>query len=393
MNKQAFLVLLAVFLLVFGATASATILTPYARELGAPWALIGVLTASMYLVRLVFGAPIGRLADRRGVVGVLRISLALFPLIAVVYWLARDVYALIGARLLHGMASAMLLPMAMAYMGQLSPAGEEGWYMGVYNAVYFLATALAPVAAAIITDHYRAYRPNFVFLFLLALVALASISATRGGRPGVARPRAGDTRSQAPLRALIADRNLMALGGIQVASAMVSALVGFFLLPFLRQRGVGLIVTGSIIAVYNLLTGLIQLPAGRLADRLDKYRTVLASGFAAAAALLLFPSAGVAWSTIAVTAVTAVGSALMLAAASAAAVEEGRRLGMGITMGFLNTAFSGGMVLGCLALGLAPGGGNLNNFFYLAGGVVAVCVGFYAAVWRGDGSRPGLPGS
>ena len=264
MKKEALLVLAAVFLLVFGATLSATILTPYAKALGAPWPLVGVLTASMHLVRLVFGTPIGRLADRKGVVAILHLSLALFPFIAMAYWLARDVYALIGARLLHGVASAMLLPMAMAYVGLLSPAGEEGRYMGLYNTVYFVATGLGPMAATIIADHYRSYRSTFVFLLVFSLLALATMSA--------------------------------------------------------------------------------------------------------------------------VTAAMAVGSASLLAAASASAAEVGRRLGMGSTMGFLSTAYSAGMVLGCLALGLAPGGGNLNGFFYLAGGATAACVGLYAIVWRNGGT-------
>ena len=381
MKKEALFVLAAVFLLVFGATLSATILTPYARVMGAPWPLVGALTASMYLVRLVFGAPIGRLADRKGVMAILHLSLALFPFIAVAYWLARDVYALIGARLLHGVASAMLLPMAMAYVGQLSPPGEEGRYMGVYNTVYFVATGLGPVAATVIAGHYHSYRSTFVFLMAFSLLALATMSVSRGGRRGAHHARAPhETGRIVPARALIVDRDLLALSALQIALAVIAGLVGFFLLPFLRRRGVALVVTGSVIALYNLLTGLIQLPGGRLADRLDKYKTVLISGFATTAALLLFPFARGTGPMIAVTAATAVGSASLLAAASASAAEVGRRLGMGSTMGFLSTAYSAGMVLGCLALSLAPGGGDLNGFFYLAGGVTAMCVGFYAVL-------------
>lgn len=383
MKKEALLVLAAVFLLVFGATLSATILTPYARALGASWPLIGVLTASMYLVRLLFGAPVGRLADRKGVVSILHLSLALFPFIAVAYWLARDVYALIGARLLHGVASAMLLPMAMAYVGQLSPAGEEGRYMGFYNTVYFVGTGLGPMAATVIAGHYGSYRSTFVFLLAFSLLALATMSVSRGGRRGASSVRGRrDAGPVAPARALFTDRGLLALGALQIALAVIAALVGFFLLPFLRRRGVALVVTGSVIAVYNLLTGLLQLPGGRLADRLDKYRTILISGSMTAMALLLFPFARGTWSMVAATAATAVGSASLLAAASASAAEVGRRLGMGSSMGFLSTAYSAGMVLGCLALGLAPGGGDLNGFFYLAGGVTAACVGFYAGMWR-----------
>lgn len=119
-----------------------------------------------------FGAPIGRLADRKGVVAILHLSLALYPFIAVAYWLARDVYTLIAARLLHGVASAMLLPMAMAYIGQLSPPGEEGRYMGVYNTVYFLGNGLGPMASTVVASLFRGYRPSFVVMLILSIMAL-----------------------------------------------------------------------------------------------------------------------------------------------------------------------------------------------------------------------------
>ena len=67
MRKEFFLVCSSLFLLIFGTYVSGSILVPYARSMGGTALDVGIVYSSMFVVRLVLGAPIGRLADRRGV--------------------------------------------------------------------------------------------------------------------------------------------------------------------------------------------------------------------------------------------------------------------------------------------------------------------------------------
>lgn len=385
MPKKVFFVLLSVFLLVFGAFISGTILTPYAKGMGGTWLSVGVLSSSMYVVRLFVGVPVGRLADRKGSITVLKYSLAMFPAIAIVYWAADSVPTLIVARLFHGLASAMLLPMAMAYLGEISPEGEEGRYMSIYNAVFLAASGIGPLISTLLVELFHTYRVTFAFLFLLAVIAMLVLLVSQRNPPerkAVEKKRKVPETAPASIGGLFTNTGLIALSAIYIALAVISGLIGFFILPFLTDRGISLFHAGIIIAIYNLVSGIIQIPLGRLADRWDKQRMTLVSGVIAAAALFLFPAVSKLWIMTATILILAAGSASLLAASSALSTIVGREAGMGSTMGFLNTANSIGMIFGCLSLSLMPyTGWGFDAFFVLSGGIMIVSTAVFWIVW------------
>ncbi|TCL54032.1 putative MFS family arabinose efflux permease [Hydrogenispora ethanolica] len=382
LRKEIILLLAAVFLLVLGACIVGTILTPYAESLGAGGVVIGAMAGSLYIVRLFVGTPIGRLADRRGTLAVLRYSLMLYPLVAVAYWLAGNVPVLIAARLLHGLASAMMLPMAMAYMGEVSPAGREGYYMGLYNTVTMVAGGVGPQAATIIAARYG-NRATFFTLFVFALLSLVIflLLRRREERRDTSRQSAA-VREPLCTRELLRNRGLLAVCSVNMAFAVISCLMGFFFILYPPTRGISLVLTGTIIAVYNVTSGLAQIPLGRFADRYDKFRQILGAGIATAAILVFFPFVSHGWAMMLLMAVLAVCSAVLLSASSACATILGRSAGMGSTMGFLGTANSVGMALGSLVLSLMPQRFGIESLFYLAAGITLGCTLLFAALWK-----------
>lgn len=386
MRKQIVIVLLAVFLLVFGAFISATILSLYAVQLGGTLFQIGILSSSMYVVRLFFGVPIGRLADKKGPITILKYSLMLFPFIAVGYLLSYNISTLIGARLLHGCASAMLLPMAMAYIGEVSPKGEEGKYMGIYNTIILLATGLGPLVSTIIADVFNSYRATFFVLLFFSLLALILILLTPKSKTE-RNINAKIVNSKLSIPFLFKPKRLLALAAVNISLAVISSLVGFFVIIFLKTRGISLIYSGIILAIYNITYGIFQIPFGRLMDRSNKYVMVLSSGALTGIALLLFPISHNIWIMAAILLLTAVVMAAFLSSTSALSIVVGREIGMGSTMGFLSTANSIGMIFGGISLSLVPKiMANTNNsfdaFFYLASGITLVSTILFSILWK-----------
>jgi len=47
----------------------------------------------------------------------------------------------------------MIVPIIMAYIGDLTPPGQEGSYMGLYNMAMFLGIAAGPILGGVIVDH------------------------------------------------------------------------------------------------------------------------------------------------------------------------------------------------------------------------------------------------
>ena len=397
MQKSFFYVLISTFLLVLGTYISGTILTPYARDMGATWFQTGILTGSMYIIRLFFGTPIGRLADKRGTLIVLRYSLFLYPFIAAAYYFAGNIAALIGARLLHGIASAMMLPMGMAYVGDTSPSGKEGKYMSIYNLSVILASGSGPIMSTMIADTYN-YKVTFQVLFVLAILAylviqfsfweqkkngfLADVSKDKPDCKANGTGKQSEREKFSLIKSFKQSGGLWALGLANLSLAAVTSLVGFFFLPFLEVRGLSLRYTGVFIAVYYLVSGVVQLPLGKIIDKHNKYAAALISGFGTAFAVLLFPfTHSIAALTI-VMILTALASASFLTTVSSLSIIIGRERGMGNTMGLLNSVNSGGMIFSCVLLGLLPGEGSYYNlFFYFTGIAIIVSTLLFAILW------------
>ncbi len=88
----------------------------------------------------------------------------IYPFIAAAYYTSHNISQLIGTRLLHGIASAMMLPMAKAYIGEVSKQGKEGRYMGIYNTIILFASGLGPLTATAVSYRFG-YRTAFATLF------------------------------------------------------------------------------------------------------------------------------------------------------------------------------------------------------------------------------------
>ena len=68
-------------------------------------------------------------------------GLFLYALIGLAFPLATSVEHLILIRIVHGVGSAMITPIAMSYVGDLAPPEEEGRYMGMFNIALFSGIA------------------------------------------------------------------------------------------------------------------------------------------------------------------------------------------------------------------------------------------------------------
>lgn len=380
MRKDVILLCISVFLLVLGTYVAGTILTPYAESLRASSIFVALITGGLYMMRLFIGVPIGKLADRKGSLTVLTYSLILYPLIAISYWVAFNSWTLLGARLLHGIASAMMLPIAMAYIGKASPVNQEGYYMGFYNTVILIASGLGPQMATVITSFYG-LKSTFIVLFILAFIALVLILFLRNYTPENSIPQNFENTPDEP-KNLWNNMNLLALGSINIAISVVLSLMGFFFIKFPLSRGINIISVGSMLAIYNLLTGLIQIPLGKVLDRWNKYQFTVISGVLVSVMLLLFPLCNSLPVMILFVALLGFLSAVVLASSSAMSTILGRSIGMNSTMGFLGTASSLGMVLGCFVLSIFPDKFGIDSIFYLSGGIFILCVFLFAVLWN-----------
>ena len=127
MIKKVFPILaLSIFSSMLGVGIIAPLLPLYAENMGATGLWIGIMFAAFSVSRTLIMPIAGRLSDRRGRKLFLSIGLFTYALISLGYIWAGSVSQLTLVRLIQGIAAGMIIPIAQAYVGDISPVGEEG---------------------------------------------------------------------------------------------------------------------------------------------------------------------------------------------------------------------------------------------------------------------------
>jgi MFS family permease len=114
---------------------------------------------------------IGNLSDRWGRKGFLLAGLLVYAAVGLLFPQATSVVNLIAIRALHGIGSAMIVPVAMAYVSGMAPPGQEGRYMGMLNIAIFAGIGGGPLLGGVFTDLWG-MAAAFYAMAALSLTAL-----------------------------------------------------------------------------------------------------------------------------------------------------------------------------------------------------------------------------
>ena len=377
MIKKIFPILaISIFSSMLGAGIIAPLLPFYAESMGASGIWIGVIFAGFSISRAVLTPIIGNISDRRGRKVFICTGLLAYAAISLGYIWVDQVSELIGVRLIHGFASAMIIPIAQAYVGELSPEGEEGTWMGYFSAAFVAGFGFGPLMGGLL-DEYSGMNTAFytmgglnLMAFILALSLLPEIRRSKESRENPQRPLPR-MRESGMMKGLFSFRLLYASGR--------SAFVSF--LPLFGARHLGLTSgqTGTLLATYMLLLSTSLVFSGKIADKFNRKGMAITGSLISIAFLALIPEMQNFWQLLGLCLLGGIGGTLFMPASSALAVEEGRKYGMGSTMGVFTTAMSLGMAAGPIIGGVAADYLNLNSVFYFGAGTAFLGMGLF--VW------------
>ena len=119
-------------------------------------------------------------------------------------------------------------------------------------------------------------------------------------------------------------------------------------------------------------------PAGRLADRLNRRSLVVIGNLIYLITLFLIPLANTFRQQLWLCFPRAIGGAISMPAATALTVEKGRKFGMGATMSIMMMAMSVGMALGPTLSGVIADSVGVNAVFYFGGVIGIIGTGLFA---------------
>ena len=365
-------------LCVFSSTLGIGIVSPllplYVKDMGATGIWLGIIVAAYFASNSIATPIAGRLSDRKGRKIFLTVGLVAYSLVSLGYVFAQTPAHLALVRLVQGLAGAVTIPIAMAYLGDLAPEGEEGKWMGYANATFFGGFGFGPLMGGILTEHFGM---TVTFLTMGGLNLLAAAIAF------LFLPEASQRK---------ADANTPLLSFKEFSSGVVKGLFSFrlvqalgtggitaFLPIFAASLGMSTSLIGILLTV-NILSVTVATPLGGfIADRFSRKTLTILGGILGAVLLVTIALAGNFVQLLVVLLIQGIGTALSMPAATALVVEEGRKFGMGTTMSVFYLAMGIGMALGPIISGGIADAVDVSWVFYF--GAIMGFIGTGCFVW------------
>ncbi len=378
-NKILFVLFISIFSSMLGVGIIVPILPLYAENLGANGLWLGAIFAIFNLARSAAMPVVGRVSDRMGRKRFITLGLLIYTLSSLGYLYAGNTPELLAVRLIQGISSAMIIPIAMAFIADISPPNQEGTYMGKFSVALFLGFGCGPLIGGICND-LAGMETNFLFMGGLCLLALFLVLLYLPRSSSIQR---SPPPLAVPFSTMIKSRSIMGICLYRFSNAFcrgsIMTFVPLYAHDTLKLSGsqIGMVIASSI-----LLTAFLQIPFGRLADKVDRKLLVTAGSIFYFALVPFIPLTRNFPQLLSLNIALGFLGAISLPAASALTVTEGKQFGMGTAMAIFNVAMSAGLGIGPLLSGIILDLWSLPGVFYACTflGFISsalVCVLFY----------------
>jgi MFS family permease len=366
----------SIFATVTGVGIVVPLLPVYAHDRGAGGLYIGMILGAFSLSRTILLPYFGRQSDKKGRKPFIVPGLFAYTLISIAFIFSENVNSIIILRFVQGAASAMLLPVIQAYVGDITPRGREGFTMGIFNMSLFLGLSLGPLLGGVINDRFNldaAFIAMGCLSFIGFLLSFFLLPPTRSERV------VQQGRPPAAWKRLLKDRDIAGLFLFRLAyTACIGIIWGF--LPVLGAEELSLSSSsiGILVMLAISVSGIIHVPMGYLADRINKKLMVVAGGLIASYAVLTFTWAATYWDMVAASLLFGIGGGISMPALAALGVLIGNKTdAMGSVMALLTVGHSLGMLVGAMLAGLMMDLFQLRQVFPLGTVIMGLGVGLF----------------
>lgn len=363
--------LLSVFIALLGIGIIIPVMPVFATELGANGLALGMIIAAFSVTRGLLQPVVGNLSDRWGRKGFLVTGLFVYGLVGLLIPQAGSIINLLLIRAFQGVGSAMIVPIGMAYMSVLAPPGQEGRYQSYLNIAIFCGIGCGPVIGGIVSDLLGF---ESVFYVMAALSFGAFILVLKNMPAQQAQVKASATGLLKSLQMMMQSRLTR---GILLARlvTMVIMVPSMAFLPLLMTQTIGAsgLQIGLVIACRTLVNAVLQVPAGKVADKYDKLFLLVTGCICLSGVIMLIPFMKTFVMFLLIYCLLGLGEAIIWPVLGAYASIEGRkRYGHGTMMGVFSLAMSGGIMAGAMLAGFSMDVWGIEFAYFVTAATVLI---------------------
>lgn len=243
------------------------VLPIYVSSLGGTAAQIGLVVGLFTCASIIIRPYFGKLADRHGLRKFMLMGSGLFALVFTGYGYMSAILPLYLLRILHGLAHGIYLAAAFAYVGDLAPVNRRGEVMGIYGVANVVSMAIFPAVGTYIVS----YTDSFSFLFVAGLVMAAGAFLTVW-RIDEKKPAVSGTPSIPVITVMKQKAVVVASLTFGTAATAYGSIITF--LPVYAPLQ-GIHEFGAFFTVYALFTLLSRIIAGKLSDKVGRFKVIL----------------------------------------------------------------------------------------------------------------------
>jgi MFS family permease len=360
-----------VFIALLGIGIIIPVMPVFATELGANGLALGMIIAAFSVTRGLLQPVVGNLSDRWGRKGFLVTGLFVYGVVGLLIPQAGSIINLLLIRAFQGVGSAMIVPIGMAYMSVLAPPGQEGRYQSYLNIAIFCGIGCGPVIGGIVSDLLGF---ESVFYVMAALSFGAFILVLKNMPAQQAQVKASATGLLKSLQMMMQSRLTR---GILLARmvTMVIMVPSMAFLPLLMTQTIGAsgLQIGLVIACRTLVNAVLQVPAGKVADKYDKLFLLVTGCICLSGVIMLIPFMKTFVMFLLIYCLLGLGEAIIWPVLGAYASIEGRkRYGHGTMMGVFSLAMSGGIMAGAMLAGFSMDVWGIEFAYFVTAATVLI---------------------
>ncbi len=384
----------------------------YADQFGTTSTMEGLFGTAFALAQLAIVLPLGRYVDTHNAKRVLLAGLAVNVLVFVGFSQVSSVTDVILVRVFQGVGASLLWITGSSVVGEISPDGERGQWLGTYNQVGAFSSLAGDLVGGYLLAVYEftvAYAVLSGVTVAATLLMLFWLRDNPGGRTDPEEATGIETLrrllGRTAIRALVVFRFGLSFGKMAVILFLpIYARTAFGMNPFL---------IGGILAGGKVTKGLTQGFVGGYTDRVgNKHYFVFVGALLYAVGALIIPLAAAADAVLpavevagftlvpaffvlfAAYGVCGVADSIRLPASMALFVEEGEQFdAVAASMSLRSIAWKVGQVTGPVAVGIIWDATGVLTAFGTAAALIVVASGVFAFLYSVDpdlSTRPTL---
>lgn len=370
------------FLGIFSTTISKNPVLPlFIKGMGGADYILGIIAAASPFAGIVLSFPVGFIADEIGKRKLLLMSAFIFTISPLLYLIVSHPLLLIPIRFFHGMATAIMGPVAAAMIvGFFEKNKAEK--LGIYSSATLFGRTLAPLAGGFIISYFASmghlvnFRIVYIVAFLTALpILFLTLLIPKEPQTLVAKVRLRDMFRA--LRQFLREGVLMSTALVEMSTYFIYGVLEAYLPVFLTVRHIPPNLIGLLFSLQVISIALTKPFFGKLADRIDKRIQILVG-----ITLLMVTTVFIYFITDYVLLVLTIilfgiGMSLSTIATNTYVVEQVEKNRQGTALGLLSALMDVGQTSGPFVTGFIVTWYSYQMGFYFAGGVALLSALFF----------------